>query len=254
MFLAIDIGNSNIVIALHDGKDWINTFRYESKDNQAQLYYERGLVDILLEWGVAKSAVLKVGISSVVPSLNDRIYQAAYRVLGIKPMFVTPEVIADLDMHVAKPREIGSDLVCNAYAAISIYGKNTIVVDFGTALTFTVVSVVNGIMGVTIAPGIYTGIAALSGNTAQLPVVQLSKPRSAIGTSTVTAIQAGIVYGYTGMVKEIVAVIQAELSPEQYQVVATGGLSHFTALLENTIDEVDKNLTLEGLRLIAFRF
>lgn len=252
MFLAIDIGNSNIVIAIHNGQSWSNVFRYETKDDQASSYYKMGLLNILLEWGIKPSDILLIGVSSVVPDLNNKILQAIHNTLNGSPVLITPEFLMELDMKVPRPYEIGTDLVANAYAAIKKYQSNAIVVDFGTALTFTVVDKIEGIKGVTIAPGLKTALQALSGNTAQLPLVDFAIPASAIGQNTSHAIQAGISIGYKGLIHEIILAIRSELQSE-CKVIATGGLSGFVTSLGSLIDIHDRNLTLDGIRLMVER-
>lgn len=249
MTLAIDIGNSNIVIALYKEGQWTNTFRYETKETQPEFYYENALRNILLEWRISSSNLTKCIISSVVPDLNEVIRQAVNNISGCEPLFITPDVLKNLDVAIPHPYEIGSDIAANAYASIKLHGDHNIIIDFGTALTFTVANKKDGIIGVTIAPGIMTAIHALSSNTAQLPTVPLHLPASAIGHDTVSAIQSGVLWGYVGLVKEVVYRIQNEL-PTPYKIIATGGLSSILHPLEDTIDMVDKMLTLDGMRLI----
>ena len=249
MTLAIDIGNSNIVIALFKSGAWTNTFRYETKETQPEFYYENALRNILLEWNISSIDISKCIISSVVPDLNDVIRQAVNFTTGLNPLFITADVIKSLDLPIPHPYEIGSDLVANAYAAIQLHGDHCIIVDFGTALSFTVVNKTEGLIGVTIAPGLKTALHSLSDKTAQLPVVPLELPDSVIGFDTVTAIQAGVLWGYVGLVKEVILRMQTELHIP-YKIIATGGLSSILHPLESSFDVVDKMLTLDGMRLI----
>jgi type III pantothenate kinase len=250
MTLAIDIGNTNIVIALYKNEAWTNTFRYETKEVQPPFFYETALRNILLEWGVAYSEVNNTVISSVVPDLNDVITDAVRYVTGYEPLRISPDVMKNLDMPVPRPYEIGSDLVSNAYAVVKKYKTDAVIVDFGTALTFTVVTREGGIRGVTIAPGLKTAIGSLSDNTALLPTVPLDMPVSAIGQDTITAIQSGVMWGYVGLVKELVSRIRMEMQTD-LKVVATGGLSSVLEPLSTVFDITDKMLTLEGMRLIS---
>lgn len=250
MFLAVDIGNSNIVISIHDGTDWVNTFRYESKEEQPALYYITGLSEILLEWSIAPADIAQATISSVVPRLNDRIVEAVATVTGRLPHVLGPDDFMALDMHVPKVYEIGSDLVANCYAAIKKHQTDSLIVDFGTALTFTVVTLEHGIRGVSIAPGLKTAMEALSGNTAQLPEVWLSWPDSALGHSTEEAIKAGVLVGYYGLVSEMKRRILGEY-PEIKTTIGTGGLVTVIEPLQQEFDIVDKYLTLDGIRLVA---
>lgn len=249
MFLVADIGNSNIVIAVHDGENWKYKYRYDTKTVQPVLFYETGLRDLLLEWGIQPSEITDAAISSVVPDLTESIYDAFLANIRFSPLVLGPEVFLKLDMKIPKVYEIGSDLVANAYCSKHLFKKNTIIVDFGTALTFTVFNQNTGIEGVTISPGLKTIISTLSGSTAQLPEVEITIPQSAIGSSTSTAIRSGVIFGFIGQVKEILTRIKSELK-DPYYIVATGGLSTVIEELKSEFDVVNKDLTLEGIRLI----
>jgi len=250
MFLATDIGNTNIVIAVHDGTSWKHKVRYETKDNQPAFYYETGLRDTLLEWGIAPDDIESAAISSVVPDITDKIVSAVAQNIRLEPAILDPELFLSLDMRIPKVYEIGSDLVANAYATRELYSHNSIIVDFGTALTFTIYDHNVGITGVTIAPGLRTIISTLSDSTSLLPQVDISLPDSAIGTSTSTAIRSGVLFGFVGMVRELLTRIKSELNGS-YQVIATGGLSTALAELADQYDHLNKDLTLEGIRLLA---
>ena len=249
MFLATDIGNSNIVIAIHDGQKWKYKYRYETKDRQPGLFYETLLRDLFLEWNINPSDIKDAALSSVVPDITEVIVLAIEANIRYMPLVLGPEVFMKLDMGIPKIYEIGSDLVANAFAAKKQFEKNTIIVDFGTALTFTIYNNASGIKGVTISPGLKTIISTLSGNTAQLPEIEIKIPKFAIGTSTSTAIGAGVIFGFIGQVKEILNRIKQELNAPYY-IVATGGLSSAIEVLSTEFDIIDKDLTLEGIRLI----
>ena len=250
MILAVDIGNSNIVIALNNEGKWTHTFRYETKETQSEFYYEQALRNLLLEWGIHHSEVNNCVISSVVPDLNNAIKEAFFQVTGHKAMVLNPELFKNLDMFIPHRYEIGSDIVSNAYAAIHLFSEKCIIIDFGTALTFTIVSKIEGIKGVTIAPGLHTAVQSLSNHTAQLPVVPLELPDSVIGHDTTSAIQAGVTYGYVGLVSHILTQIKAEINDTGYKVIATGGLSSILKPLEIKFDFVHKLLTLDGMKLL----
>lgn len=251
MILAIDIGNSNIVIALFKDNEWSHTFRYETKSIQPELFYENALRNIFLEWAIHKpSDIEDCVISSVVPDINQVIINAVENVTGHQPVLLGPDIFTKMEFHVPLPYEIGSDIVANAYASTHLYHPRCIVVDFGTALTFTIANKNQGIVGVTIAPGIKTSLGALSQQTAQLPLVSLSVPDSVIGHDTTSAIQAGVLWGYVGLVKEIIHRMHIELEGD-YKVIATGGTSGFLQPLNHVFDYHDKLLTLNGIRLIC---
>jgi type III pantothenate kinase len=250
MLLAIDIGNSNVVLALHDGEDWKHIFRLPTLPDESSLFYKMKIVNDFLEENIDVSQIKKCVLSSVVPILRDVFEELLLELFGKPPIVVNSTIFPKLKLEIDQPDEIGTDLVANAIAANQLFKKDCIVVDFGTALTFTVVSKEGHLKGVNIVPGLQTAIQSLFGNTAQLPEVPLEMPKSAIGKNTVTAIQAGILIGYVGLVRHQLASIRAEVG-EQYIAVATGGLSKILAELEDDFKEVNMDLTIEGLRLIG---
>lgn len=250
MLLAIDIGNSNIVLALHDGAEWKYTFRLPTLPEESSLFFKMKIVNHFWEANIIPNQIDKCVLSSVVPILRDVFEEILLELFGAPPIVVNPTIFPKLKLQIDRPDEIGTDLVANAIAANQLFKKDCIIVDFGTALTFTVVSKEGHLKGVNIVPGLQTAIRSLFGNTAQLPEVPLELPESAIGKNTVTAIQAGILIGYVGLVRHQLASIRAEVG-EQYIAVATGGLSKILSELENDFEEVNMNLTIEGLRLIG---
>lgn len=161
MIVAIDIGNTNIVIAMYRHGIWTNSYRYETKEPQPEFFYEQAFRNILLEWQVTGSEIHHCVISSVVPDINHVIIETVESVTGYSPLLLQPEIYKNLDINVPHPYEIGSDIVSNAYAALKLFGTDCIIVDFGTALTFTVAHYHEGISGVTIAPGLKTAIHSL---------------------------------------------------------------------------------------------
>jgi type III pantothenate kinase len=169
---------------------------------------------------------------------------------GLPIVVVGPDIYHKLGLEILSPYEIGTDLVANAVYAYYTYQQDCIIIDFGTALTFTVVSKDAKILGVSIAPGLQTAVKSLFSNTAQLPQVPLEMPESAIGQNTVHAIQAGVLWGYVGLVEKMLERIKIELG-SPHKVLATGGLSSILTPLRWQFDEVDKSLTLNGLKIIA---
>lgn len=252
MFLAIDAGNSNVVFALFDQKNgkWTNQFRLETKTPRLISQLSKKVPLYFLEHGIQISQIEKIGFSSVVPEVNSIIEQFCQNFLGQNPYLISPKSYSKLPVNSLRPNEIGSDLMCNVMAAFTKHRKPVIIIDFGTALTFTAVDETGKILGVNIVPGLRTAIKSLFANTSKLPEVELKLPESALGKNTIHAIQAGVLYGYTGLVKGMIEAIEAETGL-QFRIVATGGLSSILTTLEKTFDEVDRNLTLEGLRLIT---
>ena len=252
MFLAIDAGNSNVVFALYDAKSgiWTNQFRLETKTPRLIAQLSKKVPLYFLEHGITVGQIEKIGFSSVVPEINPIIEQFCEGFFGKLPYQIQGKSYAKLPVRTYRPDEIGTDLMCNVMAAYTRYQKPVIVVDFVTALTFTAVDSSGEVLGVNIVPGLQTAIKALFMNTSKLPEVELKLPESALGKNTIHAIQAGVLYGYTGLVKGMLEAIQVETGLS-FRVVATGGLSSILTTLEGTFDAVDLNLTLDGLRLIT---
>lgn len=252
MFLAIDAGNSNVVFALFDEKSgkWTNQFRLETNTPKLISQLGKKVPLYFLEHGIHTSDIKSVGFSSVVPEINPIIQQFCQGYFGIEPYTISSKSYDSLPVQSLRPNEIGTDLMCNVMAAYSKYQKPVIVVDFGTALTFTAVDADGQILGINIVPGLKTAIKSLFTNTSKLPEVKLELPESALGKNTIHAIQAGILYGYTGLVKGMIETIKAETKLD-FTIVATGGLAAILTPLKDTFDDIDRNLTLEGLRLIT---
>lgn len=250
MLLAFDIGNSDITIGLWSEDTWKHIWRVPSKPDQPELYYGVKMRDYFLEAGIAVDRVDTIVLSSVVPSLTEKIRSVIRNLYLKEAITLGPSIYTKLPIEVLNPYEIGSDLVANAMAAYTKFKQTCIVVDFGTALTFTTVSGQGKILGVSIVPGLRTALKSLAQNTAKLFDVPLEMPASALGTNTVTAIQSGIVIGYEGLVKNMVAAIRAELKTD-CPAIATGGLSFVITSLKGFFYTVDPHLTLDGLRFIG---
>ena len=241
MLLAVDIGNSNVVFGLNSGT-WEKVWRLETKDDTQQILYKS------LDEHLEGRLVTDVVISSVVPMFTEMIQTQLKTILKVEPYLITPASFDKLPIKVLRPDQIGSDLVCDALAAHSLFNGDSMVVDFGTALTFTIIDD-NKILGVNILPGLKTAMHALAIDTAKLHQIKLELPDSVIGKDTTTAIQSGILWGYVGLVERMIERIEAELGKD-LKVVATGGLSKVLAPLHDRFDAVDHNLTLEGMKLL----
>ena len=252
MFLAIDAGNSNVVFALYDDQNesWKNHFRIETDAAKFSAQLHNKVPLYFLEHGISSADIKRIGFSSVVPEINEQILQFCENYFGTQPYLISPDSYDKLPIKSLRPNEIGTDLMCNVMAGFAKYNKSLIVVDFGTALTFTVVNVKGEIIGVNIVPGLKTALNSLFQNTSKLPEVELIMPESALGQNSIHAIQAGILYGYTGLVKGMLEAIENE-TQHKFHVIATGGLSSVLTPLAEVFEEIDRNLTLEGLRLIT---
>jgi len=249
MLLAIDIGNSDITLGLYHNNKWMHIWRLSSTNNHPELFYGIRLREFFLEAGLKTEDVQRIAISSVVPDLTGTIVSVVTTLFKKEPIVLGPDVYAKLPIKILNPYEIGSDLVSNALAAYTLFKSHCIVVDFGTALTFTTISKSGNIEGVAIAPGLKTAIRSLSQNTAKLFDVPLEMPQSALGKNTVHAIQAGILFGYEGLVRTMLERIKTELNDASIPSVATGGLSSIITTLSGTFTTIEPNLTLDGLRI-----
>lgn len=252
MLLVFDVGNTNIVLGVYDGRQllvqWrVSTHREQPADELAML-----LCNLFHYAGLSFDQVDAVAISSVVPPLMPSLEELSRRYFHVEPLIVGPGIKTGMPIKYDNPREVGADRIANGVAAYALYGGPTVVVDFGTATTFDVISGRGEYLGGAICPGIGISMEALFARAAKLPRVELVRPKSVIGKNTVTSMQAGIVYGFVGQVEGVVKLIQDELGAKPF-VVATGGLAELIAPLTSTIDEVNPLLTLEGLRLVYER-
>jgi len=249
-FLAVDIGNSNIVTGIWQKGKWTAIGRFSSQPpSDDKRYYERAFQAYLKENGMVPSSVGSIAISSVVPALTPLWLKTLKGFFPADPLLISSTLFSHLEMGIIASEEIGNDILCNAYAVFKRYPFDTAVVDFGTALTVTTVSQQAGIIGVSIAPGLKTAAYALFKGTAQLPEVPLVLPESVLGRNTVQAIQSGVLYGYIGLVRYLVEAIREELGNE-LPVIATGGLSSILHPLKDFFYYADPDLTLDGMRLI----
>lgn len=252
MQLAVDIGNSDVVFGLYAHDTWQHIWRTPTLPGEVTAHYERQLRLLMLEDNVPLGTITRTVLSSVVPTLTPTLRDVLTGLFGTAPVVIGPAVYGALPLTILRPDQIGTDLVANAMAAYTRYGQNCVVVDFGTALTFTTVSATGEILGVAIAPGLKTAIRSLFANTAQLPEVPIELPPSALGLNTTHAIQAGVVMGYEGLVRSMIHRIRTELNGDCLAV-ATGGLAHAIATLGPEFEAVIPSLTLDGIRLIGER-
>ncbi len=247
MLLAIDIGNTNIVFGIHNNSTWLKHWRIQTDQLKTADEYKVIFRSLLSAGKICFSEIHQIVLSSVVPSLVHPFTEMLTELIpNAETISVNPNVYPKLPIKILNPYEIGSDLVANAVAAYQKFGNLTMIIDFGTALTFTTIGKNAEILGVAIAPGLQTAVSALAGKTAQLPQIHLTPPPSVLGENTIHAIQAGVVYGFTGLVDSIIERTQNELN-EKLTVVATGGLSTVIAPLTKFVQTADEMLTLDGL-------
>ncbi|SMD38034.1 type III pantothenate kinase [Reichenbachiella faecimaris] len=251
MTIAIDIGNTDVVVGFYD-QEWKHIFRVPSNLEMEAAEYEKRLRVFLLEADVPVPTIRQVILSSVVPDLTPVILEVFDQFYEGDITVVDGELLKRLELGSINPYELGSDLAANAVGAFERFQQSVIVVDFGTALTFTSVNDKGQILGVAIAPGVRTAMKSLSSNTARLPEIPLEIPSKVLGNNTVEALQSGIMQGYVGLVRHMVSQIKAEMGGSP-QVIATGGLSFIFKPLHDLFDAVDVNLTLDGLRTMFKR-
>ena len=252
MIICIDIGNTNLKYAIFDGESLKFSFRVATDLKRSSDEYGAQLVSMLSFNGVSVKEITGGILSSVVPSLDYTIEHMLKLYLGITPKMIAPGLKTGLSMRADNAREVGADRIVNNVSAIKKYGsgKPMIVVDFGTATTFNVLNANYEFIGGVIAPGIKGSLDSLVSGTAKLPRVEIEAPKSVIATNTVTNMQAGIVFGFAGLVEYIVKKIKSELKEKDVFTIATGGFAEIIAKQTNCIDVIDKMLTLNGLKYL----
>lgn len=246
MLLAIDIGNTNTVFALFKGRDLAQFWRCRTEGARSVDEYAVFLQPLLEMTGISWSDIADVIVSSVVPDADLHIERFANKYFKRTPFFVTAENISGLKINLDRPGELGADRIVNALAVKAHYSTPAVVIDFGTATTFDVISRDGTYQGGVIAPGVRLSIEALHSRAAKLPRVGIKKPPAVIGKNTADAMKSGMYWGYIGLIEGIVAQIAAELG-EKPCVIATGGLAMLYAESTGIIDHVDEYLTLNGL-------
>ncbi|MBI4821138.1 MAG: type III pantothenate kinase [Deltaproteobacteria bacterium] len=249
MLLAFDVGNTNITIGLFEKERLAGSWRLETARTRTGDEYGL-LVRLLLEQSGHHAASVDAVIgASVVPPLSPVIRQLAERVFGVRALMVEPGVRTGLPILYDPPKDVGADRIVNAVAAYARFESACIVVDFGTATTFDCITAKGEYAGGAIAPGIQIAMDALFSRTAKLPRVEVARPERAIGRNTNESIQSGTYFGYVAMVDGLVERLRVELGAP-VRVMATGGLASVIASDSKTIEAVDPDLTLVGLRLI----
>lgn len=247
VLLVVDVGNTNIVLGIFDDDRLSNSWRLATARERTADEY-----GILTRQLVGNEKLTGAIVASVVPPLNTALDAMIRKYFGVEPLFVEPGVKTGLSIQTENPLEVGADRIVNAVAAYDIYGGPTIIVDFGTATTFDLVSGKAEYQGGVIAPGLTISSEALFARAARLPRVDIRRPANLIGTNTVASMQSGIYFGYLGLVDGILSRMREEVKGLK-KVVATGGLAALMAVDSEHIDEVDAELTLKGLKIIHDR-
>jgi type III pantothenate kinase len=252
MLLVIDVGNTNTVLGVYEGDVLVHDWRIRTVIDHTVDEYGLLIYSLYKSSRISSKAIEDIIISCVVPPMLNILEPVCQKYFKITPLIVGPGVKTGMPIFYDNPREIGADRIVNAVAAYEKLKKDLIVVDFGTATTFDYISPKGEYMGGCITPGIVISSEALFQRAAKLPRVEFTKPKSIIAKDTISGMQAGIIFGYAGLVDGIVERMKAEAKSNPY-VIATGGLAVVVASESRTIDEVDDMLTLEGLRIIFNR-
>ena len=249
MLLAIFIGNTNIKLGVFQGKELIASWRLATNIHTMPDEYAAILMNLLHHRKMELTDIKDIAIGSVVPPLTGIFQELSQNYCHINALMVEAGVKTGVRIRMDNPKEVGADRIANAAAGFHLYGGPLIVADFGTATCFDTVSREGDYIGGAVAPGMMIAAEALFTRTSRLQRVELVRPRKAIGTNTITAMQSGIIFGYVGLLEGIVARIQKELD-EKARVIATGGFSEMIARETRVIEKVDPYLTLVGIRLI----
>lgn len=251
MLLVIDVGNTNTVLGVYRKRDLLHCWRLTTaRDRTAD---EWGvLIRTLFHLGdISNGTVTAIVVSSVVPPARPSLEEVSLRYFGVQALFIEPTMDLGMPVLYNSPGDVGADRIVNAIAAYEEFGGPAIVVDFGTATTFDAISLEGEYLGGVIAPGIGISSEALFLRAARLPRIEIRQPEKVIGDSTVASMQSGLYWGYAGLVDGVLRRMKGEL--ENPHVVATGGLAELIFPACEEIDSVEKNLTLEGMRLIYER-
>ncbi len=247
--LVVDVGNTNVVLGVYLGDALAGSWRLATARERTADEYGILTRQLLGELAANLDGAI---VSSVVPPLNSAFAGMIEEHFGIEPLFVEPGVKTGIAIHVDNPQEVGADRIVNCVAAFERYGGPSIIVDFGTATTFDVVTVNAEYVGGVIAPGLNISAEALFARASRLPRVDIRRPPTVIGTNTVVNMQSGLYFGYLGLVDGILARMKNELPPLK-KILATGGLATLLARDSEHIEEVHDDLTLEGLKIIYDR-
>ncbi|MGK7344353.1 MAG: type III pantothenate kinase [Candidatus Nitrospinota bacterium M3_3B_026] len=250
--LAVDVGNTNIVLGVFEGEKLLTNWRLDTKSERTEDELAVMVTQLMRLSKIDPASVSDAAVSCVVPPALPPILGFLRKTFGIDPVVVGPGVKTGISLKVEDPREVGADRIVNAVGALEKYAPPLILVDFGTAITIDAVSAESEYLGGAITPGIGLSLNALYHHAARLPEVEFKKPPSVIGKNTVAAMQSGAYYGFASLVDGIVERMKPRLAPEP-KVIATGGQALLVSQISGTIQAVEENLTLEGLRVIHAR-
>ncbi|MGI6725804.1 MAG: type III pantothenate kinase [Christensenellales bacterium] len=250
MILVMDIGNTNIKTAVFEDRELVKSWRISTNTNFTSDEYGQVMTNFFNQSSLSVRELEGIMISSVVPSINFTIEHMCHDYFGKAPHFVGPGVKTGINILYENPKDLGADRICNAVAAYALYGSPCIFIDFGTATSFGVISGNGNFLGGCILTGVRLAREAVVTGTAKLPHFELNLPDKVINRTTITNLQAGLLYGYVGQVSYLVERMKQEMGESRATVVATGGFASVIAQQSDAIEQVDNLLTLKGVRMI----
>ncbi|MCT6880570.1 MAG: type III pantothenate kinase [Commensalibacter sp.] len=253
MLLVIDAGNTNIVFAVHDGKKWLGNWRISTNHQRTSDEYAVWLLTLMEKCNIQAASVDRAIIGTVVPAALYHLRLLCRYWFSVEPIIAAANLDWGFQIKLPNPQEVGVDRLLNGLAAHQLYHGPLVIIDFGTATTFDIVDKDGNYCGGIISPGINLSLEALHSAAARLPRIGIGRPLAVIGTGTVTAMKSGIYWGYIGLVEGMIERIKRELSTTELKVVATGGLASLLSEGTEIFDEINPELTLVGLKILADR-
>ena len=250
MLLTVDVGNTNIAMGILNNSEIVGRYRLTTNRTRTSDEYGFYVRELLRQSGLMPEDIPDVIISSVVPKIMYSLSSCMIKYLGKKPIIVNSELKTGITLDVETPSSVGADRIVNTVYAYQTYKRSCIVVDFGTATTFDYVDNAGNFRYVIISPGLGISASALTSQTAKLPEIEIQKPDSILGTNTIKGMQAGVVYGYIGLVEYILRQMKKELHDPDCHVIATGGLGRVIASETDEIDEYDPDVAYKGMKIL----
>ena len=250
MIMTIDVGNTNITVGVFRGDEVVSNFRITTKMPRTSDEYGMLLSNLLEQNSISHDDIEDAIIASVVPNVMHSLEGAIIKYFSIRPIIVEPGTKTGIRVVTENPRQIGADRIVDAAAAYELYGGPVLVLDFGTATTYDLVDKDGAFVSGVTAPGIRISAKALWEDAAKLPEIEIKKPKSILAQETISSMQAGLVYGQIGQTEYIIRQVRKESGYDNMKVVATGGLGRIIADETDEIQIYDRDLTLEGLRII----
>lgn len=250
MILVVDAGNTNITLGVFKGKELLGTFRMTTKISRTSDEYGIFIIDLLEKNGLDAGQIKDVIISSVVPNIMHSFINGIKKYFKVQPIIVGAGIKTGINISIANPKSMGADRIVDAVAAYEIYGGPVIVIDFGTATTHDVITAEGALIAGVTSPGIRISANALWKDTAMLPEIEIKKPDTILAKNTINSMQAGLFFGSVGQTEYIIKKLKQELNLPDIKVVATGGLGKIISDETELIDIYDKDLTLQGLRIV----